>query len=106
MLFSVDHEEIGNGDWSLKILSQAGGSPCQASGTTCSPSAPGDITPLVSSPIVSVTARGGSGTVIEHTGGWDPCSYQIWLCTTPRLTDGLNNRGEYANLVTFCICGP
>jgi hypothetical protein len=106
VLFSVDHEEIGNGDWSLKILSQAGGSPCQANGTTCSPSAPGDITPSVSSPIVSVTARGGSGTVIEHTGGWDPCSYQIWLCTTPRLTDGLNNRGEYANLVTFCICGP
>jgi hypothetical protein len=100
VLFSVDHEEIGSGDWSLSILSQAGFSPCETSGTTCSPSAPGAITPLFASP-----NRGGSGSVIQDTSGWDLCSYQVVLCTTPRLTDGLNNRGTEPKLVTFCICG-
>jgi hypothetical protein len=100
VLFSVDHEEIGSGDWSLSILSQAGFSPCETSGTTCSPSAPGNITPSFASP-----NRGGSGSVIQDTSGWDPCSYQVVLCTTPRLTDGLNNRGTEPKLVTFCICG-
>lgn len=51
--FTVDHEEMspGVGAWSVGISS-------------CSPSAPGDITPGG-----SVTARGGSGTVVETTGG-------------------------------------
>jgi len=171
VLFSVDHEEIGSGDWSLSIDSQAGG-------MICSPSAPGDITPSSSGPGVSITARGGSGSIGESTGGvstslvnsisasdttfavtssvgfpsppfdaylcgtdeaiqvinvvgtnwtvlrgqngttqaaatagaevttaWCNCSYQVWLYTTPRLTDGVNNRGLDFRLVTFCICG-
>lgn len=177
VLFSVDHEEIiASGDWSLSILSQAGG-------VTCSPSAPGDITPSASIPgVVSLTARGGSGSVTESTGGvttslanpisalasdtaftvtgsagipstlpfdaylcasdeavqvtkvvgnnwtvvrgqngtapqaalagaevstgWCDCSYQVWLYTTPRLTNGTSNRPTAQTLVTFCICGP
>jgi hypothetical protein len=99
VLFSVDHEEIGSGDWSLSILSQAGG-------MTCSPSAPGNITPTVSIPgVVSITGRGGSGSIVENTSGWVACSYQVWLYTTPRLTDGINNHTQDQTLVTFCICG-
>ena len=179
VLFSVDHEEIiASGDWSLSILSQAGSPP-----VTCSPSAPGSITPSASVPgVVSLTARGGSGSVKESTGGvttslvnpisasasdtaltvassagipstlpfyaylcttdeavqvtkvvannwtvvrgqngttpeaalagaevstgWCDCSYQVWLNTTPRLTDGTYNRTTRQTLVTFCICGP
>jgi hypothetical protein len=101
VLFSADHEEISSGDWSLSILSQTGSPPM-----TCSPSAPGNITPSSSGPGVSVTARGGSGSIIENTSGWQPCSYQAWLNTTPRLTTGIVNRIEHQNLVTFCICGP
>ena len=173
--FSVDHEEISSGDWSLTIESQAGG-------VSCSPSAPGNITPSSSGPSVSITARGGSGSISESTGGvstflvnpisasasdntftvassvglpsippsfyaylcstdeavlvnnvvgtnwtvvrgqngttpaaaaagtevttaWCNCSYQVWLYTTPRLTDGKNNHDQDWKLVTFCICG-
>ena len=55
--FTVDHEEMDAGDWSLGISS-------------CSPSAPRDITPAASGPGVTVTARGGSGTIVLNTSTW------------------------------------
>jgi hypothetical protein len=54
--FTTDHEEMNSGGWSLGISS-------------CSPSAPGNITPTVSGPGVTVTPRGGWGTIVENTGG-------------------------------------
>jgi len=89
--FTVDHEEMDPGAWSLVI-------------TSCAP-APGDITPHVSGPGVTVTARGGSGTIVEDTGKWDPCSYTATLTTRPALTTGLNDRSPWSNPLTFCICG-
>jgi len=90
--FTVDHEEMSVGDWSLII-------------TSCSPSAPGDITPSASGPGVTITARGGSGTIVEDTSSWSPCSYTATLTTRPGLTTGLVDRGSDPNSLTFCICG-
>jgi hypothetical protein len=89
--FTVDHEEMDAGAWSLKI-------------TSCSKSAPGDITPTVSGPGVTVSPRGGFGTIVEDTSGWSLCSYTATLTTRPGLTTGLNDRGELDNPLTFCIC--
>ena len=90
--FTVDHEEMDSGAWSLSI-------------TSCSPSAPGDITPTVSGPGVTVSARGGSGTKVENTSTWLACSYTAWLFTRPGLTTGLIDRTTATNQLTFCICG-
>ncbi len=93
--FTVDHEEMDAGGWTLEILS-------------CSGSAPGVITPTASSlgpPPVTVSSRGGWGTIVENTTGWTNCSYQVWLITRPGLTTGLHDRHEEDNLLTFCICG-
>ncbi|HEX3683989.1 MAG TPA: hypothetical protein VHU83_15765 [Bryobacteraceae bacterium] len=93
--FTVDHEEMSVGGWSLEIDS-------------CSPSAPGVITPTASSPgppPVTVASRGGWGTIVEDTTNWDNCSYQVWLKTRPGLTTGIVDRGVLDNLLTFCICG-
>jgi hypothetical protein len=90
--FTVDHEEMDSGAWSLSIGS-------------CSGSAPGDITPAVSSGGVTVSARGGFGTIDEDTSAWLPCSYTASLDTRPGLTTGLNDRGVLPNSLTFCICG-
>jgi hypothetical protein len=54
--FTTDHEAMASGGWSLGISS-------------CSPSAPGNITPTASGPGVTVTPRGGWGTIVENTGG-------------------------------------
>lgn len=54
--FTVDHEEIAAGGWGLSIVG-------------CSPSSPGDITPTVSGPGVTIGSRGGWGTIVEATGG-------------------------------------
>lgn len=54
--FTADHEEMESGGWSLVIVG-------------CSPSAPGNITPTASGPGVTVSARGGYGTIVEDTGG-------------------------------------
>ena len=94
VLFSVDHEEIGAGDWSLAITS------CPTNS-----SAPGDITPAASGALVTLTSRGGSGTILEDTSTWNLCSYTATLSTTPQLTDGVNNRSAWQDSVTFCICG-
>ncbi len=90
--FTVDHAELDAGAWSLVISS-------------CAASAPGDITPLVSGPGVTVSARGGSGTIVENTSGWQPCSYTATLTTRPGQTTGLVDRSPAPNSLTFCICG-
>jgi hypothetical protein len=87
---TVDHEEMDSGAWSLQI-------------TSCSPSAPGNI-PLTSPPL-TLSARGGSGIIVENTSGWDPCSYTATLTTRPGLTTGLVDRSALPNPLTFCICG-
>ena len=81
--FTVDHEEMDAGDWSLTISS-------------CSTSAPPDITPAASGPGVTVTARGGSGTIVLNTSTWDNCSYTVSLATRPGLTTGLVDRGTWS----------
>jgi hypothetical protein len=93
--FTVDHEEMDSGGWSLSI-------------TSCSTSAPGNITPTVSSagpPPVTVSPRGGFGTIVENTSSWNSCSYMVELATGPGLTTGLHDRPGEDNLLTFCICG-
>jgi hypothetical protein len=92
--FTVDHEEMNSGAWSLAIDS-------------CSPSAPGDITPTNPTPGVTFTAggRGANGAIVEDTSAWSNCSYQGWLYTRPGLTTGLADREVISNLLTFCICG-
>lgn len=90
--FTVDHEEMSAGGWSLGISS-------------CSPSAPGDITPTVSGPGVTVTDRGGDGTIVEDTSTWSNCSYTATLSTRPGQTTGLVDRGVWNNSLTFAICG-
>ena len=92
--FTVDHEEMDSGAWSLGI-------------TSCSGSAPGDITPTVSSPgppPVTVTPRGGSGTIVEDTSAWCNCSYTVTLATRPGLTTGLVDRTPADDSLTFAIC--
>lgn len=90
--FTTDHEEMSAGAWSLSI-------------TSCSGSAPGDITPTVSSGTVTVSPRGGWGTIVEDTSTWTDCSYLVTLSTRPGLTTGSYDRTAASNWLTFCICG-
>jgi len=90
--FTVDHEEMDTGEWSLSI-------------TSCSTSAPGDITPTAATPGVTLSPRGGSGTITEDTSEWLACSYVVHLDTRPGLTTGLIDRLGEENYLTFCICG-
>ena len=95
--FTVDHEMMGAGGWSLGISSCA------------FPPHPGSINITPPNPTVGVTFTGGnrgaSGTIVEDTTTWDNCSYTGSLTTRPGLTTGLyDDRGE-TNLLTFCICG-
>ncbi len=91
--FVTDHEMLHN-NWSLAI-------------TSCSASAPGDITPPNPTPGVTFTAgdRGASGSVVENTTSWTNCSYTAHLSTRPALTTGLADRTGADNTLTFCICG-
>ena len=98
--FTVDHEELNAGTWSLTITS------------CCSASAPGNITPpyppapLPPGYTVIFTAgdRGASGTILEDTSTWGNCSYTVELATTPKLTTGLIDRSTLPNTLTFAIC--
>ncbi len=98
--FTVDHEELNAGTWSLTITS------------CCGTSAPGNITPpyppapLPVGYTVSFTAsdRGASGEILEDTSAWGNCSYTAELDTTPKLTTGLIDRGTLTNSLTFAIC--
>jgi hypothetical protein len=100
VLFTVDHEEMNAGTWSLAITS------------CCAGSAPGTITPpyppapLPAGYTVTFTAgdRGASGTILEDTTNWGNCSYRADLYTTPKLTTGLIDRGTNDNELTFAIC--
>jgi hypothetical protein len=91
--FTADHEEMAAGEWKLRIISCA-----------TNPSPPGDITPTASGPGVTVTPRGGYGTIDENTTKWINCSYQVWLDTRAGLTTGRYDNLGRSNLVTFCIC--
>jgi hypothetical protein len=90
--FTVDHEEMDAGQWSLVISS-------------CSPSAPGDITPTVSGPTVTLNPRGGYGNIPEVTTSWSYCSYTVTLTTRPGLTTGIVDRLAAPLSLPFCICG-
>jgi hypothetical protein len=90
--FTVDHEEMDSGVWSLAI-------------TSCSLSAPNNITPTVSGPGVTVTPRGGSGTIVEDTSSWSDCSYTGNLAARAGLTTGLLDNQGINKPLTFCICG-
>ena len=99
--FTVDHEMMYSGGWTLEITSESGG-------TTCSPSAPGVITPTVSSPgppPVTVSPRGGFGTIVENTTSWINCSYQVLQTARAGLTSGLADNDPGPLQLTFCICG-
>ncbi|HEX3407504.1 MAG TPA: hypothetical protein VHS81_09725 [Caulobacteraceae bacterium] len=89
--FTVDHEQMSAGAWSLGI-------------TSCSPSAPNDITPHVSSVGVTIDARGGWGTIVENTSTWQNCSYITTLVTRPGVTTGVYDRDAVSNWLTFAIC--
>jgi hypothetical protein len=91
--FTVDHEEMDAGTWSLGI-------------TSCSTSAPGNITPPNPTAGVIFTAggRGASGTIVEDTSKWCNCSYLAKLTTQPALTTGLIDRDAAENPLTFAIC--
>ncbi len=92
--FTVDHEEMNSGAWSLGIYS------CALPATLA-------ITPTVSSPgppPVTVTPRGGSGTIVENTSMWPNCSYTAFLDTRPGLTTGLVDRQAIPDTLTFAIC--
>jgi hypothetical protein len=97
--FTVDHEDLNAGTWSLTI-------------TSCSPSAPGNVTPpyppavLPAGDTVAFTAgdRGASGDIEENTSEWCNCSYVVQLNTTPKLTTGLQDRSTITNQLTFAIC--
>ncbi|MBZ5489587.1 MAG: hypothetical protein LAO76_01485 [Acidobacteriia bacterium] len=90
--FTVDHEEMDSGSWGLSI-------------TSCSPSAPGNITPTTSGPGVTVSARGGSGTIVEDTTSWSNCSYTVDLGVRAGLTTGLRDNEGQSIPLTFAICG-
>ena len=80
--------------------------------TSCSPSAPGNVTPpyppavLPAGDTVAFTAgdRGASGDIEENTSEWCNCSYVVQLNTTPKLTTGLQDRSTITNQLTFAIC--
>jgi hypothetical protein len=89
--FTVDHEEMDAGSWSLVI-------------TSCALAMPMDITPAPGDPGVTLGPRGGFGTIVEDTTKWANCSYTVTLNTTPALTDGHNDRPTLSNPLTFAIC--
>jgi hypothetical protein len=97
--FTVDHEDIneplGAGSWSLEISS------CAIPTDDITPPQP----PSPPTPGVTLTNRGGFGTIPENTTSWPSCSYTVKLTTTPALTTGIFDRSANPNSLTFCICG-
>jgi hypothetical protein len=101
--FTVDHENMAAGGWSLGISSCAFGS------TTLIPGPPPVPPPPGPPPVYTVTntpgGRGANGNIALDTTTWTNCSYTGSLSTRPGRTTGLyDDRGE-TNLLTFCICG-
>jgi hypothetical protein len=91
--FTVDHEEMDSGSWGLGI-------------TSCAlPPVGLNITPHLGDPGVTLTARGGSGTIVEDTSGWSNCSYTVTLGARAGLTTGLRDNEGRSKQLTFAICG-
>lgn len=90
--FTVDHEEMKAGGWSLGISSCALNEGITPSASTLGP------------PPVTLSARGGFGTVDVDTSLWPNCSYTVGLSTRPGLTTGIYDRPGSDNLLTFAIC--
>ncbi len=89
--FTVDHEEMAAGGWSLGINS------C-AIDENLTPA-----TPIVGPP-VTTDGRGGYGQIDVDTSLWPNCSYLVTLATRPGLTTGVADRGAIDNNLTFAIC--
>jgi hypothetical protein len=90
--FTADHEEMATGSWSLGI-------------TSCA--LDDNITPTTSTPgppPVTVSGRGGFGTINVDTSLWPNCSYLVTLATRPALTTGLFDRTGIDDNLTFAIC--
>jgi len=83
--YTVDHELISD-DWGLSIESASG-------------SAPGTVIPPYPA---GTTSRGHAGTHHEDISAWASCSYQVWLSTRRRLTNGETDDPGRAVLKTFC----
>ena len=81
ILYTADHELMGS--YSITIVSAALIPP--------DPPLPSGLGP-----------RGGFGTHHIDIHLWPSCSYQVWLYTTPRLTNGTTDRDTIWSLVTFC----
>ena len=91
--FTADHEEMDSGSWGLGI-------------TSCAlPPAGLNITPHPGDPGVTLTARGGSGTIVENTSTWSNCSYTVSLGARAGLTTGLRDNKGRSEQLTFAICG-
>jgi hypothetical protein len=74
-------------------------------GTAAAPAAAGaTLTYPDSGAGVTLTPRGGFGTIVVDTSTWPNCSYTVTLSTRPGLTDGLSDRGVWPNSLTFAIC--
>ena len=84
VLYTTDHELLA--DWSLSINSASG-------------SAPGTVIPPLPA---GSTPRGHAGTHHENIAAWQPCSYQVWLTTRRKLTNGESDDDANSTLVTFC----
>jgi hypothetical protein len=92
--FTVDHEQMAAGGWSLGI-------------GACALPLGLNLTPTASTPgppPVTVSSRGGYGTIDEDTSLWPNCSYTVGLSTRPGLTTGTYDRPGNPNTLTFAIC--
>jgi hypothetical protein len=92
--FTVDHEQMAAGGWSLGI-------------SACALPSGLDLTPAASTPgppPVTVSGRGGYGTIDEDTSLWPNCSYTVGLATRPGLTTGTYDRTGSPSTLTFAIC--
>ena len=98
--FTVDHEEMGAGAWSLGITSCA----LPPAGFNITPPIPPAPLPPGDTVVFTANGRGAAGSIVVDTTSWCNCSYTVTLNTRPGLTDGLNDRPNDPNPLTFAIC--
>ncbi|MFZ0662898.1 MAG: hypothetical protein WAM66_09420 [Acidobacteriaceae bacterium] len=98
--FTVDHEEMGAGAWSLGITSCA----LPPAGFDLTPPNPPAPLPPGDTVVFTAGGRGASGSIVVDTSTWCNCSYSVTLTTRPGLTTGLIDRSNDPNTVTFAIC--
>ena len=73
--------------------------------SSCGLAANVNLTPTVSNlPAVTVSGRGGYGTIDVDTSQWPNCSYTVVLKTCPGLTTGLLDDPGTNSTLTFAIC--